>query len=138
MKLSSSIRQLFQPRSGKSMSLQDVSLCSDESDVVLVPPPNQSMRNDPDQRLPQVHYQLDFLQNSVDAVRTDVTSLRCTVNQLTDINKQLAKQMNSIDKNISHMNRSYDIAKEEIKACKRKLFISAIVLAAAALLRLNH
>lgn len=138
MKFSNSLRQIFRTRSCKSMSLQDVPLSSDESDVVLVPPPDQSMRDKSDQQLAQIHYQLGFLQNSVEAVHADVTSLRHTVNQLADVNMQLAKQINLLDRNISHMNRSYDLAKEEVKACRRKLFISAIVLAAAALFRWNH
>lgn len=122
------------------MSLQDVSLSSDDNDVVMVPPHHQTMHDDPEvtQRLLQVQYQLGFLQNSVQAVQTDVSSLRSTVDQLTGINMQLSKQINHLDEHISRMHRSYDSAKEEIKVCKRRLFISAVVLAAAAIIRLHQ
>lgn len=122
------------------MSLQDVSLSSDEneSDVVLVPPAHQSMKDIPDQQLVQVHYQLGFMQNSLEAAHADIISLRHTVNQLTDLNMQMTKQINHIDKNLTHMSRSYEFTKEEVKACKKKLFISAIIVAAATIFRWNR
>ena len=122
------------------MSLQEVSLSSDEndSDVVLVPPANQSMKEVPDQQLAQIHYQLGFMQNSLEAAHADIISLRHTVNQLTDLNMQMTKHVNHIDRNLTHMSRSYEYAKEEVKACKKNLFISAIIVAAASIFRWNR
>lgn len=116
------------------MSVKDT--LSDDSELVMIPPPHQTMSGVPEQHLSDVTYVLCSLQKSIGAVHADVISLTQTVDRLTETSDLLSHTTESLEEEMSRLSASDDLAREKTES-KHRLYFSAVILGVAIIISLN-
>ncbi len=129
------MKRIFQKSCKNKMSVKDT--VSDDSELVMIPPPHQSMSNEPEKHISEITNLLCSLQQSVGAVHADVKSMMQTVDRLTVTSGQLLHTTESLEEKMSRLSASDDVASEKTELSKHRLYFSAVVLVAAIIISLS-